>query len=143
MTVRMFKKMKISISKEAVYLVAKSSRKNPRILKNNCRRIYDYAVYKKLDNIDTYHVLEVLRRLKIFDDGLNVIDLDLMRAMLYKFQNKPISLDIAALVLGENKNDISSIHEPYLVENGYIIRTKRGRILSEKAIEYIKKIDKN
>jgi Holliday junction DNA helicase RuvB len=142
MTVKMFKKMKISITKEAVYVVAKSSRKNPRILKNNCKRILDYAIYKKLDNIDVYQVLEVLNRLKIFDDGLNMIDIELLRAMLYKFNNKPISLETAALVLGESKQDITQIHEPYLVENGYIIRTKRGRILSEKAIQYLEKIDK-
>ena len=111
-------------------------------MKNNCKRILDYAIYKKLENIDVYEVLEVLKQLKIYDDGLNIIDIELMRAMLNKFNNRPISMESAALVIGESKQDIMTIHEPYLVENGYIIRTKRGRILSEKAIEYIKKIDK-
>ena len=142
MTVRMFKKMKISISPDAIFLVAKASRKNPRILKNNCKRILDYALYKKLENIDIIDVLEILKRLKIFEDGLNITDIELMRAMYYKFANKPISIETASLVIGESKQNLTTIHEPYLVENGYIIRTKRGRILSEKAIEYIKKLDK-
>lgn len=142
MTARMFKKMKISITPEAIFLLAKSSRKNPRILKNNCKRILDYAMYKKVDNIDTYQVLEVLKQLKIFEDGLNIIDIELMRAMLYKFNNRPISMDTASLVLGESRQDIMSLHEPFLVENGYLIRTRKGRILSEKAIDYLKKIDK-
>ena len=64
-----------------------------------------------------------------------------MKSMQNKFSNRPISLDTIALVIGESKHDIVTIHEPYLVENGYIIRTKRGRILSTKAIEYLKKID--
>ena len=143
MTEKMFQKMRISITKEAIFLVAKSSRKNPRILKNNCKRILDYAIYKKLQNIDVYEVLEVLKQLKIYDDGLNIIDIELMKAMQNKFNNRPISLDTAALVIGESKHDIVTIHEPYLVENGYIIRTKRGRILSEKALNYLKKIDEN
>ena len=142
MTSRMFKKMKLSISQEATFLLAQSSRKNPRILKNNCKRVLDYAIYKKLDFIDTYDVLEVLKQLKIFSDGLNIIDIELLRVMYHKFNNKPISMDTAALVLGESKHDITTIYEPYLVENGYILRTRKGRILSEKGIEYIKKIDK-
>jgi Holliday junction DNA helicase RuvB len=141
MTEKMFQKMRISITKEAIFLVAKSSRKNPRILKNNCKRILDYAIYKKLQNIDIYEVLEVLKQLKIYDDGLNIIDIEIMKSMQNKFNNRPISLDTIALVIGESKHDIVTIHEPYLVENGYIIRTKRGRILSTKAIEYLKKID--
>lgn len=141
MTEKMFQKMRISITKQAIFLVAKSSRKNPRILKNNCKRILDYAIYKKLQNIDVYEVLEVLKQLKIYDDGLNIIDIEIMKSMQNKFSNRPISLDTIALVIGESKHDIVTIHEPYLVENGYIIRTKRGRILSTKAIEYLKKID--
>ena len=141
MTQKLFKKMRIKITDEAANLVATSSRKNPRILKNNCRRIWDYAIYKKLDNIDISDVLEVLKRMKIYDDGLNAIDVDILRTMLLKFNNKPTSLDTVALVIGENKYDIATLNEPYLVENGYIIRTKRGRILSEKGVQFIQKID--
>lgn len=143
MTSRNFERMRKKITDEAVVLLAQSSRKNPRILKNNCRRVLDYAIYKNLENIDIYDVLEVLKQLKIYDDGLNYIDIELMRTMFYKFNNRPISMDTIALVLGENKHDITTIYEPYLVENGYILRTRKGRILTEKGINYINKIDKN
>lgn len=139
---RLFKKVKIPITIEALNLIAKSSRKNPRLLKNTCKRIFDYVFYNKIETVDIKEVKEVLKQLKIYEDGLNEIDIKLLFTMYYNLNNRPISLETAALLLGENKYDITTIHEPYLVENGFIIRTKRGRILSEKGIEYAKSLKK-
>lgn len=140
MTKRLFRKLRISASHEAIDLVAKSSRKNPRLLKNNMKRIRDYVIFNKLQNVDVNEVSDVLKQLKIFRDGLTTLDIEILKTMYIKMKNRPVSLETVSLMVGENKQDISTIHEPYLVENGYIIRTKRGRIVSEKGIEYLNSI---
>jgi Holliday junction DNA helicase RuvB len=104
------------------------------------KRIRDYVIFNKLQSVDVNEVSEVLNQLKIFRDGLTTLDIEILKTMYIKMKNRPVSLETVSLMVGENKQDISTIHEPYLVENGYIIRTKRGRIVSEKGIEYLNSI---
>ena len=73
--------------------------------------------------------------LKIDKDGLRKEDIDILKLMFKKFKNVPISLEVIASYIGENVNNIRDVYESYLVNEGYIERTKRGRILTLKGIK--------
>lgn len=137
---KMFKKAKLQIEKDALTLIASRSRKNPRILKNNIKRIIDFMEYKNLVSIDYKDTLEVFKMLKIYEDGLLKIDINILKTMVVKLNNRPVGMESVALMMGESKEEIVYVQEPFLVENGYIIRTKRGRIVSEKGLKYLKNI---
>ena len=128
-------KMGFSIDNSEAIEIAKRSRKTPRIANNLLKRIVDFTIYENSKKITKQILNNAFAMLKIDKDGLRKEDIDILKLMFKKFKNVPISLEIIASYIGENVNNIRDVYESYLVNEGYIERTKRGRILTLKGIK--------
>ncbi|MDY3762058.1 MAG: Holliday junction branch migration DNA helicase RuvB [Candidatus Onthovivens sp.] len=128
-------KMGFSIDNGEAIEIAKRSRKTPRIANNLLKRIVDFTIYENSKKITKQILNNAFAMLKIDKDGLRKEDIDILKLMFKKFKNVPISLEVIASYIGENVNNIRDVYESYLVNEGYIERTKRGRILTLKGIK--------
>ena len=128
-------KMGLSIDNSEAIEIAKRSRKTPRIANNLLKRIVDFTIYENSKKITKQILNNAFAMLKIDKDGLRKEDIDILKLMFKKFKNVPISLEVIASYIGENVNNIRDVYESYLVNEGYIERTKRGRILTLKGIK--------
>ena len=128
-------KMGFSIDNSEAIEIAKRSRKTPRIANNLLKRIVDFTIYENSRKITKQILNNAFAMLKIDKDGLRKEDIDILKLMFKKFKNVPISLEVIASYIGENVNSIRDVYESYLVNEGYIERTKRGRILTLKGIK--------
>ena len=128
-------KMGFSIDNSEAIEIAKRSRKTPRIANNLLKRIVDFTIYENSKKITKQILNNAFTMLKIDKDGLRKEDIDILKLMFKKFKNVPISLEVIASYIGENVNNIRDVYESYLVNEGYIERTKRGRILTLKGIK--------
>ena len=124
-----------AITDDAAKELAKRSRKTPRIANNLLKRIVDFTIYENSKKITKQILNNAFAMLKIDKDGLRKEDIDILKLMFKKFKNVPISLEVIASYIGENVNNIRDVYESYLVNEGYIERTKRGRILTLKGIK--------
>lgn len=125
------------IDDDALLLIAQNSKKNPRTAKNLVKRIIDQTIFegKKIIQIDT--VKTTLHNLEIYDGGLNKIDIKILNALARRFNCEPVSLEAISNVINENEIDIAIVNEPFLVQEGYINRTKRGRQITDKGLKLI------
>lgn len=130
--------MNFQIKENAAYALAKCCRGTPRIANRFLRRIRDF-VQCHSDNtwIENEHVQETLHRLQIDSQGLNQIDRRILKIL--SDQERPISLDTLAVSVGEHEDTIEEFHEPYLIRQGFILRTPRGRLITEEGRTYFKK----
>ena len=129
------RRMGFSIDNSEAIEIAKRSRKTPRIANNLLKRIVDFTIYENSKKITKQILNNAFAMLKIDKDGLRKEDIDILKLMFKKFKNVPISLEVIASYIGENVNNIRDVYESYLVNEGYIERTKRGRILTLKGIK--------
>jgi Holliday junction DNA helicase RuvB len=130
-------KLNIGIDEDAALEIAKRSRGTPRIANRLLRRTRDYAQLAKLDciNLDTAQV--ALQALDIDDHGLDHMDWHLLNNIQTHFSGGPVGLDTLAANLGEEKQTIEDVIEPYLIQQGFIQRTARGRMITQKAEHYL------
>ena len=128
-------KMGFSIDNSEAIEIARRSRKTARIANNLLKRIVDFTIYENSKKITKQILNNAFAMLKIDKDGLRKEDIDILKLMFKKFKNVPISLEVIASYIGENVNNIRDVYESYLVNEGYIERTKRGRILTLKGIK--------
>ena len=122
----------------AIRNIAKRCRGTPRICNSIVKRIRDFCEYNKMKLVDSKIVNNVCTLLNIDDNGLNYEDYKYLFT-LYNLSNKSsIGLESLALSLNENVKTISDVIEPYLIHKEFIYRTKQGRCLTDKGIEYVK-----
>ena len=124
-------KMKIKVDDNIALEIAKRSRKTPRIVNNLIKRLVDYSIYYKIDNITYNNILTFFNFLGIDELGLNELDYEILHILFDKFNNKGASLENVADYLNENVNNIKEMNEPFLVSIGLIERTKVGRKVTE------------
>ena len=110
--------------------IARRSRGTPRIANRLLRRVRDYAQVKSNGVITQKTADAALKMLDVDSAGLDVMDKKLLEAILYRFNGGPVGLDNLAASIGEAKDTIEDIIEPYLIQQGYLQRTPRGRIAS-------------
>ncbi|MFO0743908.1 MAG: Holliday junction branch migration DNA helicase RuvB [Candidatus Paceibacterota bacterium] len=129
------------ITDEAANEIAKRSRFTPRIANYFLKRCRDYAqVNKAIIDIDV--VNNTLKMLEIDELGLGIAERMLLNTLVNTFADKPVGLNTLAASIGEEENTIEDVIEPYLLQIGFIDRTSRGRITTEKAKEHLKKNEK-
>lgn len=129
------------ITDEAALEIAKRSRFTPRLANYFLKRCRDYAQVNKAI-IDLEVVNNTLTMLEIDELGLGVAERMLLNALVNTFNEKPVGLNTLAAATGEEENTIEDVVEPYLLQIGFIDRTTRGRIATEKAKEHLKKNEK-
>lgn len=110
--------------------IARRSRGTPRIANRLLRRVRDYAQVKGNGNITKIIADAALKMLDVDPVGLDIMDRKLLEAILFRFNGGPVGLDNLAASIGEAKDTIEDIIEPYLMQQGYLQRTPRGRIAS-------------
>ncbi len=120
--------LKISMSIEGALEVAKRSRGTPRIANRLLRRVRDFAEVKADGNVDATVADAALSMLDVDPAGFDVMDRKLLLAIMEKFGGGPVGLDNLAAAIGEERDTIEDVIEPYLIQQGYIQRTARGRI---------------
>ena len=127
-----------SIDEEAAYELARRSRGTPRIANRLFRRIRDFASILG-DGFITLDICKnALDKLGINADGLDFRDIKYLRGIVENFKGGPVGLDALAQTIGEEAGTIEDVYEPYLLQEGYIQRTPRGRIATEKTYKLLK-----
>ena len=133
------KKLKFLISEDSAYEIAKRSRGTPRIAIRLLKRIIDFSIVNEEDKIDLKSAKESLKKMKIDSEGLDDMDRKYMNCIAYDFHGGPVGVETLSAALLEHKDIIEDVIEPYLMQRGLVQRTSRGRILSQKGLEHIKK----
>jgi Holliday junction DNA helicase RuvB len=131
------KKMNMDMSEEAKYQIAKRSRGTPRIANRILRRVRDFALVNHAKTVEMKEVQAALSLLDIDDLGLDSVDRKILSVMKNYYQGGPVGIEALSATLGEDKQTIEDVYEPYLLKEGLILRTPRGRTLSEKAIKHL------
>ncbi len=131
--------LKSPISDEAALELAKRSRGTPRIANRLFKRVRDYALVMGDGNIDLEITKMALDKLKVDAFGLDATDYNLLNSIIEKFNGGPVGIDALASSIGEEASTIEDVYEPYLLQNGFLKRTSRGRMVTEKAYQYLKK----
>ena len=134
---RTAKVFNIKIDELAAIELAKRSRGTPRIANRLLKRVRDFALVNGSGMIDMDITKSSLDKLKVDNDGLDETDHKLLEAIIYKFNGGPVGIDALSSSIGEEKATIEDVYEPYLLQNGYLKRTNRGRIVTEKAYEHL------
>jgi Holliday junction DNA helicase RuvB len=130
-------KMGLIISEKAKIEVAKRSRGTPRIANRILRRVRDFALVNHSKTVEKKEVDLALELLDIDELGLDSMDRKILTVMKNYYQGGPVGIDALAATLGEDKQTIEDVYEPYLLKEGLILRTPRGRSLSEKAMNHL------
>ncbi|OTQ57393.1 Holliday junction branch migration DNA helicase RuvB [Gilliamella sp. A7] len=126
----------MDLSKEGAYLIAKRSRGTPRIANRLLRRVRDYADVKSKGVIDERIATQALDMLDVDNEGFDYMDRKLLLAIIEKFMGGPVGLDNIAAAIGEERETIEDVLEPFLIQQGYIQRTPRGRIATPHAYRH-------
>ena len=123
--------LNLDILPEAAAEIAKRSRGTPRIANRLLRRVRDFADVKNSGQIDLAIADSALRMLDVDHVGLDMLDRKLLEAIITKFAGGPVGLDNVAAAIGESTDTIEDVIEPYLIQQGYLQRTPRGRMITE------------
>lgn len=130
-------KMKVNLDPEANAEIAKRSRGTPRIANRILRRVRDFALVENHDVVSRQDVEKALNLLDIDQLGLDSMDRKILNVIKNFYGNGPVGIDALSATLGEDKQTIEEVYEPFLLKEGLLLRTPRGRALSEKAINHI------
>ena len=117
--------------------IARRSRGTPRIANRLLRRVRDYAEVKGTGSIDQDIAQKALAMLDVDPLGFDVMDRKLLEAVIHRFDGGPVGLDNVAASIGEERDTIEDVIEPYLIQQGYLQRTPRGRVATMAAYRHL------
>lgn len=132
--------LKVPMQEEAAFEIARRSRGTPRIANALLRRVRDFAQIKGNGEIDTKIVNYSLSALNVDKHGLDEMDNRIISSIINKFKGGPVGLNTIATAVGEEPGTIEEVYEPFLIMEGFIARTPRGREVTEKAYKHLGKI---
>lgn len=127
----------VSIEREGAREIARRSRGTPRLANRLLKRVRDFAEVKYDGNITLSVANFALDLLEVDKYGLDNTDRSLLLAMIETFQGGPVGLDTLAACIGEDSGTIEDVYEPFLIQNGFLARTPRGRIVTEKTYHHL------
>lgn len=128
--------LKADIDPDGSLEIAKRARGTPRIANRLLRRVRDYAEVKGTGMITKAMADAALKMLDVDPSGFDVMDRKLLEAILHKFDGGPVGIDNLAAAIGEERDTIEDVLEPYLIQQGYLQRTSRGRVATRQAYEH-------
>ena len=134
---RTAKVLGVPIDENAAIEIARRSRGTPRIANALLRRVRDFAEIKGNGKIEIEIAKYALNSLNVDEYGLDDMDNKIMRVMIENFKGKPVGIFALAASIGENPETLEEVYEPYLIQEGFIIRTPRGREVTEKAYKHL------
>ena len=131
--------LQTSITSEAAYEIARRSRGTPRIANSLLRRVRDFAQVLNDGNIDIGITQHSLKALHVDAHGLDEMDNRILSSIIDKFKGGPVGLTTIATAVGEEAGTIEEVYEPFLIQEGFLQRTPRGREVTAKAYEHLKR----
>ena len=134
---RTSKVLSVPIEDEAAIELAKRSRGTPRIANRLFKRVRDFALVLGSGIIDNQVASIALDKLKVDNYGLDETDYNLLKAIIEKFNGGPVGIEALASSIGEEQTTIEDVYEPYLLQNGFLKRTPRGRVVTDKTYKYL------
>ncbi len=129
----------VQIADEAAYEIARRSRGTPRIANALLRRVRDFAQIKGDGTIDIDIATYGLKALNVDKNGLDEMDVRILSAIIDKFKGGPVGITTISTAVGEEAGTIEEVYEPFLIQEGYLSRTPRGREATEKAYKHLGK----
>ena len=130
------KKLSVNIDKDGAYELARRSRGTPRLANRLLKRVRDFAIVR-FDGDITYDVaMNALDLMDVDKMGLDYVDRNVILTIINKFSGGPVGLDTIAAAIGEDAGTIEDVYEPYLIQNGFINRTPKGRVATELAYRH-------
>ncbi|HZU60175.1 MAG TPA: Holliday junction branch migration DNA helicase RuvB [Solirubrobacteraceae bacterium] len=127
----------VEIDQEGAQAIAQRSRGTPRVANRLLKRVRDYAEVRGNGVITAATALAALEQLEVDDQGLDRLDREILRAICERFGGGPVGLSTLAVAVGEEKDTIEDVYEPYLLQQGLIQRTPRGRAATRRAFEHL------
>ncbi|MGQ9617862.1 MAG: Holliday junction branch migration DNA helicase RuvB [Candidatus Aminicenantia bacterium] len=127
----------VSIDEDSAMEIGKRSRGTPRIAIRLLRRIRDFAQVKSKSHITLSLALSALEKLQIDSAGFDEVDRKILNTLILRFNGGPAGINAISASVNEDRETIEEIYEPYLVQEGYIIRTQKGRVATEKAYKHL------
>ena len=134
---RSAKLLEVEIDKDGAIEIAKRSRGTPRIANRLLRRARDFAEQRADGVINSQAADSALKMLNIDAEGLDRMDRAILKTIISNFSGGPVGVDTIAASLSEERDAIEDVYEPYLMQKGFIQRTPRGRVATEKAYAYL------
>lgn len=134
---RTSKVMDTKVDTQALMELAKRSRGTPRIANRLFRRVRDFAQVLNDGYVDESIIKLALDKLKIDKVGLDDVDIKFLEGIIYRFNGGPVGLEAIASAIGEETMTLEDVYEPYLLQIGFINRTPRGRVVTDKAYEHL------
>ena len=125
--------LELGIDAGGAVALSQRSRGTPRIANRLLRRVRDYAEVRAAGHIDQAVAAAALDMLEVDRQGLDILDRRLLMAIIEKFDGGPVGIDSLAATLGEERDTLEDVVEPYLIQQGYLLRTARGRVASRNA----------
>ena len=133
---RSAKVLDVPIEEEGALELARRSRGTPRLANRFLKRVRDYAQVRKDGVITGETAAEALDFLDVDSEGLDNIDREILMVMIDRFGGGPVGLDTLSASIGEDAGTVEDVYEPYLIKNGFIMRTPRGRVVLEKTYHH-------
>lgn len=131
--------LNIGIDEEAAYKIASRSRGTPRIANALLRRVRDFAQIKGTGKIDDAITEIALKALNVDENGLDEMDIRILKVIIEKFNGGPVGLTTIATAIGENAGTLEEVYEPFLIQEGFLMRTPRGRKATPKTFQHLGK----
>ncbi|WP_125152692.1 Holliday junction branch migration DNA helicase RuvB [Clostridium rectalis] len=130
----------VSITEDAAYELSMRSRGTPRIANRILKRVRDYSEVKGNGIIDLKTSKNAMKLLEIDDEGFDSIDNKILTAIIDNFNGGPVGIETLAYFIGEELDTIQDVYEPYLLQKGFILRTPRGRVATDKVYKHFKRL---
>ena len=135
--VRSARTLEIDIDDDAASEISRRSRGTPRIANRLLKRVRDFSTVKGNSTVTVEDAKFALKRMEIDELGLDEVDRALLRAMIEKFDGRPVGLETLAATINEDAGTIEDMYEPYLLQLGFIARTPRGRMILRGGYEHL------
>ncbi len=127
----------LKVTPEGAQVISSRSRGTPRIANRLLRRVRDYALINRDGTIDEVIAEEALAKLDIDKLGLDIIDKKILDTLVLKFDGGPVGVSTIAASIGEEVNTVEDVYEPYLLQLGFVKRTPKGRMATNRAFDYL------
>ena len=119
--------------------IAASCRGTPRVANRLFKRAWDFALVAGQTSVDKLSVQEALSRLEVDAFGLDRLDRRMLEVIEHSYKGGPVGIEALAVAVGEDKSTLEEVYEPYLVYQGFLSRSPRGRLITEKGRQHLKK----
>ena len=129
-------RLDVKVDNEGAVEIARRARGTPRVANRLLRRVRDYAEVRADGSVSAETADSALDLLNVDQEGIDVMDRKLLLTILEKFSGGPVGLDSLAAAIGEERDTIEDVVEPYLIQQGYMMRTPRGRVATERAYHH-------